>query len=292
MHDVACRHGQGRGRENDRARAHMLIFVRRGCFVRSAGSGEALLDPTVAYCVNPGEEERYDHPHPDGDDCTALSLDPDLLAGLWGGDPTLPTQPLPTAPALDIEHRLLLAAAGRPGDPHELVERAIALVAAVLASVDGRRVGAGRPESARRRRALVDATREALAVAPGRSLPDLADELAVSPHHLSRIFRSITGRTISRHACACAPAPRSSGWPAASTTSPGWRPTSASPTRATSAACYAARQDARRLRCGGCWERPPPELSPAVRGGASQFGAATGTNLPSLRVWASRTASG
>jgi AraC-like DNA-binding protein len=199
MHDVACRHGQGRGRENDRARAHMLIFVRRGCFVRSAGSGEALLDPTVAYCVNPGEEERYDHPHPDGDDCTALSLDPDLLAGLWGGDPTLPTQPLPTAPALDIEHRLLLAAAGRPGDPHELVERAIALVAAVLASVDGRRVGAGRPESARRRRALVDATREALAVAPGRSLPDLADELAVSPHHLSRIFRSITGRTISRH---------------------------------------------------------------------------------------------
>jgi AraC-like DNA-binding protein len=199
LHDIACRNGQGRGRDVDRARAHTLVFVRRGCFVRSADTGEALLDPTVAYCVNPGEEERYDHPHPDGDDRTALSLDPELIARLWGGDPTLPAQPLPTAPALDVEHRLLLASAGRGGDPHELVERAIALTGRVLERADGRRVAAGRPVSARRRRALVDSAREVLAAEPGRSLPELARELAVSPHHLSRIFRSITGQTISRH---------------------------------------------------------------------------------------------
>jgi AraC-like DNA-binding protein len=178
----------------------MLVFVRRGCFVRSAASCEALLDPTAAYCANPGEEERYDHPHPDGDDCTALSLDPDLLAGLWGGDPTLPAEPLATAPTLDVEHRLLLAAAADPGgDQHELVERAIALAARVLESADARRVAAGRPQSARRRRALVDSARAALAAEPDRSLPGLAHELAISPHHLSRIFRSITGHTISRH---------------------------------------------------------------------------------------------
>jgi AraC-like DNA-binding protein len=199
LHDIACRNGQGRGRDVDRARAHTLVFVRRGCFVRSADTGEALLDPTVAYCVNPGEEGRYDHPHPDGDDCTALSLDPELIARLWGGDPTLPAQPLPTAPTLDVEHRLLLASAGRGGDPHELVERAIALTARVLERADGPRVAAGRPVSARRRRALVDSAREVLAAEPGRSLPELARELAVSPHHLSRIFRSITGQTISRH---------------------------------------------------------------------------------------------
>jgi AraC-like DNA-binding protein len=34
---------------------------------------------------------------------------------------------------------------------------------------------------------------------PERSLPELAHELAISPHRLSRIFRSITGHTISRH---------------------------------------------------------------------------------------------
>jgi AraC-like DNA-binding protein len=199
LHDVACRNDQRRGRDIDRPRAHTLVFVRRGCFVRAAHAGEALLDPTVAYCVNPGEEERYDHPHPDGDDCTALSLEPDLLARLWGGDPTLPAQPLPTPPAVDVEHRLLLAAARRGGAPHELVERSIALTARVLESADEGRVAAGRPGSARRRRALVDSAREVLAAEPDRPLPELARGLAVSPHHLSRIFRSITGQTISRH---------------------------------------------------------------------------------------------
>ena len=199
LHDVACRNGQGRGREIERVSAHTLIFVRRGCFVRSAENGDALLDPTFAYCVNPGEAERYDHPHTDGDDCTALSLDPDLLAALWGGEPTLPTHPLPTTPDVDVEHRLLLAAAGQGADPHRLVERALVLTARVLEGADRRRVAAGDPRSARRRRALVDSAREALAAAPGRSLPELAHELSVSPHHLSRIFRSITGHTISRH---------------------------------------------------------------------------------------------
>jgi AraC-like DNA-binding protein len=68
----------------------------------------------------------------------------------------------------------------------------------VSAAVASSAVAAGRPQSGRRR-ALVDSAREALAAEPERSLPDLARELAVSPHHLSRIFSSITGRTISRH---------------------------------------------------------------------------------------------
>jgi hypothetical protein len=59
---------------------------------------EALLDPTVAYCMNPGEQQRYDHPYPHGDDCTALSLDTGLVASFWGGDPTLPRGPQSTTP--------------------------------------------------------------------------------------------------------------------------------------------------------------------------------------------------
>ena len=34
---------------------------------------------------------------------------------------------------------------------------------------------------------------------PDRALPELARSLATSPHHLSRIFRALTGHTISRH---------------------------------------------------------------------------------------------
>jgi AraC-like DNA-binding protein len=199
INDVACRHALGPGGDGEQTIVHALVFVRRGCFVRTAEGKRSLLDPTVAYCENPGEEQCYDHPHADGDDCTALIFSPMLAASLQGGEPSFPDKPLPTSPEIDLEHRFLLAAARRRGDPHELVERAIRLAARALEQHDPRSVAAGRPATARARRALVDGAREALVAAPQRSLPELACELAVSPHHLSRIFHSATGQTISRH---------------------------------------------------------------------------------------------
>ena len=197
--DVACRHTRGRGHAGEQAGGHAIVFVRRGCFLRSADGVETLLDPTLAYCMNPGQEQRYDHPHDHGDDCTSLTLAPDLVASLWGGGQTLPSVPLPTSPEIDLEHRLLLSAGHRGGDQHETLERAIVLTAQVLEQADPRRVAAGRPNATRARRAVADGTREILAANPERSLPYLARELAVSPHHLSRIFRTETGHTISRH---------------------------------------------------------------------------------------------
>jgi AraC-like DNA-binding protein len=197
--DVVCRNAAGRGEAGEHAGAHMLVFVRRGCFTRSVDGVQTLLDPTSAYVMNPGEEQRYDHPHPHGDDCTALRLDPGLVASLWGGDPCLPSGQLRTSPQIDLEHRLLLAAGRRGTDPHEVVERAIALAARALGQADPRRVASGSSPAARSGRALVDGVREALAAQPERSLPELASMFAVSPHHLSRSFRAVTGHTISRH---------------------------------------------------------------------------------------------
>jgi AraC-like DNA-binding protein len=177
----------------------MLVFVRRGYFRRSSELGDELLDPTLAYFTNPGEEQRVDHPHSHGDECTAVSLDPTLVAEIWGGDPELPSKPVMVEPSLDVEQRLLVASPDEGEDPHERVERTIALFARALESADSRRVQAGRPATATQRRVLVDSAREALADQPGTPLPALARELAVSPHHLSRIFRASTGRTISRH---------------------------------------------------------------------------------------------
>ena len=199
LDDVACRHGRGRGRLEETRETHGIVFVRRGCFVRSAEGAEAVVDSTVAYCMNPGVEERYDHPHTDGDDCTALLVDPALAASLWGGEHGLPSGSVPTAPDIDLEHRLLLGAARRGADPDELFERAVVLAARTLEQADPRRVASGRPATARARRAIADGAREALAAAPERTLPELARALTVSPHHLSRVFRSITGQTISRH---------------------------------------------------------------------------------------------
>lgn len=196
--DVACRLPAGRGHA-DEAAHHAVVFVRNGCFVRSADGTGHLLDPTQAYCMNPGEEQRYDHPHAHGDDCTSVRLDPTLLASLWGDEPTLPSSPLPSSPAIDLQHRLLLAAARRGDPPDELYERTVTLVADALASLDPGRVASGRPATVRARRVLVDSAREALAADPDRSLADLAAELDVSAYHLSRIFRRGTGHTIARH---------------------------------------------------------------------------------------------
>jgi AraC-like DNA-binding protein len=197
--DVVCTHGRGRGRESEQVATHALVFVRRGCFVRSADGAQTLLDPTLAYFMDPRQEQRYDHPHDGGDVCTSLVLDAQLLASLWGGDPRLPHAPLPVAPEFDLEHRLLLAGARAGADRHALVERTIALTAGMLERVDVERVASGRPATVRARRALADGVRELLVDRSSRSLRELAQLLAVSPHHLSRVFREITGETISRH---------------------------------------------------------------------------------------------
>jgi AraC-like DNA-binding protein len=196
--DVRCRLPAGCGHTDETAH-HGLVFVRRGCFVRSADGAGHLLDATQAYCINPGEEQRYDHPHGHGDDCMSIGLDPMLLASLWGGDPTLPAAPVPSSPLVDLAHRRLLAAAHRGEPPDVLHEGTLALVAAALAQVDVCRVASGRPATQEARRALVDATREALAADPDRSLADLAADLGVSPFHLSRVFRAGTGHTVARH---------------------------------------------------------------------------------------------
>jgi AraC-like DNA-binding protein len=197
--DVACRHRPGRGAAVEHCTGHILVLVRRGCFVRDAAGKTVFLDPTVAYFQRPGDEQRYDHPHDGGDDCTALELSERLVASLWGGDPELPAEPVPVSPVVDLEHRRLLAVARRGGDRDELVERAVGVAAGALDAIDRERVSSGRPGTERARRAIVDGARQMLAADPGRSLQELARDLAVSPHHLSRVFRTTTGHTIARH---------------------------------------------------------------------------------------------
>ncbi len=196
--DIACRHPRGRGKDEE-APAHGVAFVRRGCFIHSIAGEERLLDPSSVYFFNPGDEVRYDHPNDGGDDCTALLLSPQLLASVWGGEPDLPAAPFHCPSQLDLEQRLLLAAARGGADPDQIGERAIVLLAATLELSNQPRVQSGRPASISSRRRLVEAAQEALAADTSLSLSALARQLATSPHHLSRIFRLATGHTLSRH---------------------------------------------------------------------------------------------
>jgi AraC-like DNA-binding protein len=200
IEDFVCRQPGGRGATVETTARHALVFVRRGCFTRSVDGVESLLDPTLAYCMNPGEEERFDHPRTHhGDDCTTIVVEPGLVASLCSGEERLPSGPFPVPPPLDLAHRLVLATGRKGTDPNRLVDGAITLIGMALEQVDPTRAAAGRPATARARRLLVDGARELLAAEPGCPLPRLAGTLAISPHHLSRIFRAATGHTISRH---------------------------------------------------------------------------------------------
>jgi AraC-like DNA-binding protein len=196
--DVACRHRAGPG-QTEASPGLAVVFVRRGSFARRADGCETVLDPTVAYAINPDEEQRYDHYDDAGDSCTAVFLPSDVVAQLWGGVARLPTGPLPTTPEVDLDHRLLFAAAKSGDNPHEVIERTLGLLARTLAHRDGPRVASGRPATAAARRALADGVRESLSTDRERSLLEIARELSISPHHLSRSFRAVTGVTISRH---------------------------------------------------------------------------------------------
>jgi AraC-like DNA-binding protein len=197
--DVRCSHGRGSATDVELAPSHAVVFVRRGCFARTVDGARHVLDSTLAYCMNPGEEQHFDHPHAHGDDCTAITVSPDLAAAVWGGEAVLPSDTVPISPQLDLRHRLLLSGAGGADDRDAMYESALALVAEALASVDARRVSAGRPYGAHAHRTAADEALEALAERPDRSLPELARAASTSPHHLSRVFHEVVGHTISRH---------------------------------------------------------------------------------------------
>ncbi len=199
LYDVRCSHPRGCGVSTEVAAVSALVLVRRGCFVRDAEGLECLLDPTAGYFVRAGEEQRFDHPHAGGDSCTSIAVSEGLLASIWGGRRHLPKGAIAISPRLDLSHRKLLAHARRGGEGHALFERSIELIAEALEAVDPRPVGSARPHTARSHRALAAGVREALVEDSARSLPELARVLAVSPHHLSRVFRAVTGHSISRH---------------------------------------------------------------------------------------------
>ena len=196
--DVRCRSCRSPWSPAEEAEHYALVFVRHGCFRRRTDDSELLADVASVYFERPGESYVVAHPHDGGDACTEFVLDEALVAALGGGEARLPRRATFTAPSVDLDHRLLMADAVR-GNDVELGERAVSLVAAVLAPRSRGRDRARRRSAAAMRRRVVDLAREVVTASPGIGLVELADAVAVSPHHLSRIFRSETGETISRY---------------------------------------------------------------------------------------------
>src|ERR671936_1409630 len=194
LESVECRCGTTGWSPPEPAARYGVVFVRRGCFYRRLNGAESFVDPTVVYFERPNDEQQIAHPA-GGDSCTAVYLSESLLAAICGGEPDLPARPLANGPATDLRQRLLLSALVRV-DASDAVEVAVDLVAEVLERAAPAHVAAGRPATVHARRRVVARAREALVDDPRAGVLELARRAAVSPHHLSRIFRAETGETI------------------------------------------------------------------------------------------------
>jgi AraC-like DNA-binding protein len=170
--------------------AHRLVLPRSGAYLLRVNGQEIFVDSGTATLTRPGDELRVAHPLGCGDTFTAVELDPEL-ADRW----PRAAYRFPLDDATDLDHRLLLAACRRGFDALAVAERMHALLDRLAPHVCAR--GPERPSTAAAHRRVVADAREVLA--GGRytyGLTEIAARVNCSPHHLSRIFRAVTGETL------------------------------------------------------------------------------------------------
>ena len=174
-----------------------LHLVRSGSYRARCHRFDVLVDPLTALFV-PSDTD-VETTHPQGDDTEVhVRFSLHLLSDIGGGCVDLPDA-LPLSVDTVLVHERALSQARNDGDPMAYEEAAIALVADCLRKAEPRRVDSGRPGQRRRRDVFADA-RAVLASDPTiSSVIEVGRRVSCSPHHLSRIFSSYTGRGVSAY---------------------------------------------------------------------------------------------
>jgi AraC-like DNA-binding protein len=169
---------------------HRMVLVRRGRFRRRVRGVVADADPTAAYLVAPGDEERFAHPA-GGDVCTSVEFGERLWRRLAGERVLPPT--VYVDGALELAHRRVVASAADPD--YALAEQLLALVGGAI------RQSAPASSGHADDRTVVARAREAIvADAPAAAgLFPLAESLGVSPYRLSRAFPREVGVSLTRY---------------------------------------------------------------------------------------------
>jgi AraC-like DNA-binding protein len=186
---------------------YRVMLSRSGAHLRRVNGRVSFADATSVLLTRPGDEMHVAHPLGHGDTYTCLELPADVLAARpdaqgwldrrgWEGQ---------ADDRLDLEHRMLVADCRRGLDPFETAERIHGLLTGLLAGTDpgtdpdadlDRAVGR-RPATLTAHRRLADRARQVLAGGGLRlGLAEVARQVGCSPHHLSRVFRRVTGQSL------------------------------------------------------------------------------------------------
>jgi AraC-like DNA-binding protein len=176
--DVRCTCPARRVDEEDVA-GFEVVFPTSGFFRRRTRDGELDVDATTAYVGRPGVDHRIEHVT--NGDRGIVVLVGEQLADELGLDG-------PEVRRRDRAHDRVVAGAAAANEETWL---------AALAALTGERA---RPVTGEHERAVA-LVREAIASAPAErwALRELASVAGYAPHHLSRVFRAVTGATVSAH---------------------------------------------------------------------------------------------
>lgn len=213
VRDFRCRlHRHDQDGPEETVPVHSIVLIRRGVFRRSWRGESLVADANHLLFFNPGEPYRYAHPLSGGDDCTVLELPEALARELMQQHPPAASRrdgslfprghALASRKAVRLHYELLRVI--RQGVPALAIEDTLSQL--IGASVEsGSRVktreASTTMETSRRRRELAEEAKlrinDRLESPP--SLSSIAADLACSPFHLSRIFRTTVGVTMRQY---------------------------------------------------------------------------------------------
>lgn len=177
--------------------AFSVSFPTTGTYVRHVGNDRVVANPATAVFFNSGEIHRVSHPSGTGDINIFAVLSDDLaepfLSPQTSRFPMMAT-PLPARSHLTVrilEHRATNGMAGAL----EVEETIIGLIRQLLRS------DPSSPQGTHRSTALAADAAEYLGVhySEDASLRNVANAVGSSPHHLSRVFKSSIGLTLSEY---------------------------------------------------------------------------------------------
>jgi AraC-like DNA-binding protein len=174
-----------------------VILARRGAYRRRADGVEHVVDANSGFVRRPGQEASVSVFTTAYEELTVLLFEPGKLGRL--PDLTKAVGPIHVDPKLALAHHMLLQAVHR--DDLETEVDVHALIYHCLPAPDpGRPIGRRSSTVAARRR-LVGDSLELLHASfhEPLGLLELARRVGASPYHLSRVFRDVTGVTISEY---------------------------------------------------------------------------------------------
>ena len=187
-YDVRCTANRTGCGEEEGTSVPTLVFPRRGVFRWHVGKRSIVADPNTALLLHPARPFRIGHPGWDGDDCTSLRIDHEVVESALGDRAeTLRLWTLPNTARRTLHESLCKlddAVDGLEGE--ETTMTVLGLLAAAP------------PRTLVRDEAAIEAVRERIAVDPSEhaTLGALAREVGVSPYHLARRFRMQIGSSI------------------------------------------------------------------------------------------------